>query len=144
MKKIFINTIAVSALLLSYSCDTDFDKDVTETQYTSGEADFSKYVSLGNSLTSGYRDNALYVDGQNESYPSMIATQMQLAGGGEFKQPMMADNLGGMPSIGVANKLVLAVNNGALGPVPASGTGTTTLASIFSGGPYQNMGGSRS
>lgn len=140
MKKIFINTIAVSALLLSYSCDTDFDKDVTETQYTSGEADFSKYVSLGNSLTSGYRDNALYVDGQNESYPSMIAAQMQLAGGGEFKQPMMADNLGGMPSIGVANKLVLAVNNGALGPVVASGTGTTTLASIFSSGPYQNMG----
>lgn len=95
MKKIFINTIAVSALLLSYSCDTDFDKDVTETHYTSGEADFSKYVSLGNSLTSGYRDNALYVDGQNESYPSMIAAQMQLAGGGEFKQPMMPNNVGG-------------------------------------------------
>lgn len=140
MKKIFINTIAVSALLLSYSCDTDFDQDVTEVSYTSGEANFSKYVALGNSLTSGYRDNALYVDGQNESYPSMIAAQMKLAGGGEFKQPMMSDNLGGIPSVAVGNKLVLAVNNGSLSPVPASGTGTTTLANIFSAGPYQNMG----
>jgi hypothetical protein len=56
----------------------------------------SKYVSLGNSLTSGYRDGALYLDGQNESYPSMIAQQMKLAGGASvFNQPLMSDNLGG-------------------------------------------------
>lgn len=61
-----------------------------------GDADFTKYVALGNSLTSGYRDNALYIDGQNESYPSMIAKQMQLAGGGAFVQPLMADNNGGL------------------------------------------------
>jgi hypothetical protein len=46
-------------------------------------------------ITSGYRDGALYIDGQNESYPSMIAQQMKLAGGGDFKQPLMADNNGG-------------------------------------------------
>ncbi|ROI03425.1 G-D-S-L family lipolytic protein [Kaistella haifensis] len=142
MKRILISTIAVSALLFNVSCDTNFDQDVSDIVVSKGDADFTKYVALGNSLTSGYRDNALYIDGQNESFPSMIAKQMQLAGGGEFKQPMMSDNLGGIPAVGVGNKLVLAVNptTGALGPVVASGTATNTIASIFSAGPYQNMG----
>lgn len=142
MKRILISTIAVSALLFNVSCDTNFDQDVNDVVVSKGDADFTKYVALGNSLTSGYRDNALYIDGQNESFPSMIAKQMQLAGGGEFKQPMMSDNLGGIPALGVGNKLVLAVNptTGALGPVVASGTATNTIASIFSAGPYQNMG----
>src|SRR4051812_8292807 len=96
MKKIIISTIAVSALLFTAGCKTDFDTDVQDIAVTSGEADFSKYISLGNSLTSGYRDNALYIDGQNESYPNIIAGQMKLAGGGNFVQPLMADNNGGL------------------------------------------------
>lgn len=96
MKKIFVSTIAVSALLFNISCDTDFDQDVNDIVVTSGEANFSKYVALGNSLTSGYRDNALYIDGQTESYPNMLATQMKFAGGGEFVQPMVSDNNGGL------------------------------------------------
>ncbi|WP_297984729.1 SGNH/GDSL hydrolase family protein [uncultured Chryseobacterium sp.] len=141
MKKILVSAFAISALLFTSSCNTDFDNDVTSIAVTSGEANFSKYVALGNSLTSGYRDGALYVDGQNESYPSMIAQQMKLAGGGDFKQPMMSDNLGGIPSVGVSNKLVLSVSaSGALAPTVATGTATNTLANIYSSGPYQNMG----
>ena len=141
MKKILVSAFAISALLFTSSCNTDFDNDVTSIAVTSGEANFSKYVALGNSLTSGYRDGALYVDGQNESYPSMIAQQMKLAGGGDFKQPMMSDNLGGIPSVGVSNKLVLSVAaSGALAPTVATGTATNTLANIYSSGPYQNMG----
>lgn len=140
MKKIFLSAIAAVALSFTQSCKNDFENDVTKIAVTSGEANFSKYVALGNSLTSGYRDNALYMDGQNESYPSMIAQQMKLAGGGEFKQPMMADNLGGIPSVGIGNKLTLQLANGSLTPVPATGTGTTTLTNIYSSGPYQNMG----
>jgi hypothetical protein len=63
---------------------------------------FTKYVALGNSLTSGYRDGALYLDGQNESYPSMIAQQMKLAGGGEFSQPLMP-NVGGFTNLFTAS-----------------------------------------
>ena len=96
MKKIFFSTIAISALFLNISCETDFDTDVNDVVVTSGDANFSKYIALGNSLTSGYRDNALYIDGQNESYPNIIANQMKLAGGGEFAQPLMSDNNGGM------------------------------------------------
>lgn len=141
MKKILVSALAISSLLFTSSCNTDFENDVTSIPVTSGEADFSKYVALGNSLTSGYRDGALYVEGQNESYPSMIAQQMKLAGGGDFKQPMMSDNLGGIPSIGVSNKLVLSVTaSGSLAPTVATGTATNTLANIYSSGPYQNMG----
>lgn len=140
MKKYILSAFGVAALLFTQSCKTDFDNDVTDVVVTKGEADFSKYVALGNSLTSGYRDNALYIDGQNESYPLMLAGQMKLAGGGDFKQPLMADNLGGIPSLGVTNKKILAIVNGALTPIDAPGTGTTTLANIYSAGPYQNMG----
>lgn len=140
MKKILISSFAASVFLFTVSCKSDFETDVSDVVVTSGTANFSKYIALGNSLTSGYRDNALYIDGQNQSFPSMIAAQMQFAGGGAFKQPLMADNLGGIPSVGIGNKLVLSVVNNALAPVPAAGTGATTLANIFAQGPYQNMG----
>ena len=86
--------MAVLAVLSVTSCKTDFETDVADITVTSGEADFSKYVALGNSLTSGYRDGAVYLDGQLESYPAMIAEQMQKAGGGTFTQPLMPDNIG--------------------------------------------------
>ena len=144
MKKILISTIAVSALFFTVSCETDFDTDVSGIQVTSGQANFTKFVSVGNSLTSGYRDGALYIDGQNESFPSMMAQQMALAGGGAFKQPLMADNLGGIKAVGLLDKLELKVVNGSLAPVrnedPTKIMGTTTLANIFSAGPYNNMG----
>lgn len=141
MKKILISTLALSLLVVSTSCETDFDQDVASIQVSSGDADFSKYVALGNSLTSGYRDNALYIDGQNESYPLMVATQMKLAGGGEFKQPMMPNNSGGFVGLPgfTTGKYVLAVGcNNALGPVPTAAG--AALDNVTAGGPYQNLG----
>ncbi|MGL6038703.1 MAG: SGNH/GDSL hydrolase family protein [Soonwooa sp.] len=139
MKKILFSLFSISALLATQSCKTDFDTDVTDVVVTKGDADFTKYVALGNSLTSGYRDNALYSDGQNESYPSMIAQQMKLAGGGEFKQPMMPNNIGGFSNLpGFGGKLNLQIVNGSLTPVPSNPGGA--LDNITSGGPYQNMG----
>lgn len=145
MKKIIISTFAVSALLFTTSCEDDFDNDVNDVVVTKGEADFTRYVALGNSLTSGYRDGALYMEGQKESYPSMIAQQMKLAGGGEFNQPLMPNNIGGFNNLPDVNgnllfpgKLQLKLINGALTPenLPA----TTTLDNISAGRPYRNMG----
>lgn len=143
MKKILISSLAVAGLLFTVSCNTEFDTDVKDVKVTNGTADFTKYVALGNSLTSGYRDGALYLDGQNESYPSMIAQQMKLAGGASvFNQPLMADNLGGIPAVGVSNKLILTVSaSGALAPVTASGTATNTIANIYKPeAPIYNLG----
>lgn len=143
MKKIIISSIAVSALFFTTSCKTDFDTDVQDIAVTKGDADFTKFISLGNSLTSGYRDGALYIDGQNESYPSMIAQQMKLAGGGSFIQPMMADNNGGL-LLGTlpiqATKLYIkSFTNGAPNIENVAGTPTTNILNKISG-TINNMG----
>ncbi|MCW3160556.1 SGNH/GDSL hydrolase family protein [Chryseobacterium oryctis] len=144
MKKIIISTLGVTALLFTQSCKTDFDTDVTEVKVTNGEANFSKYVALGNSLTSGYRDNALYIDGQNESYPLMLATQMKLAGGGDFKQPLMADNNGGLllggMKIADTKQYINAFVNGSPDIKNANNNTPTTDVSNKLTGPFNNMG----
>ncbi len=138
MKKIIISTLALALFSLS-SCDTEFEQDISDIAVTSGEADFSKYVALGNSLTSGYRDNALYSSGQLESYPSMLAQQMALAGGGTFTQPLMPNDVGGFSNlVGFPGKLTLKVVSGALSPQASEAGGT--LDNISGSGPYQNLG----
>src|ERR1700722_16431683 len=52
--------------------------------------DFSRYISIGNSLTAGYADGGLYLAGQQNSYPSIIAKQLQSVGGGVFNQPLFS------------------------------------------------------
>jgi hypothetical protein len=65
---------------------------IKEAAPNSGEADFSRYIAVGNSLTSGYADGGLYLEGQQNSYPLMIATQMKAAGGGEFYTPFFEES----------------------------------------------------
>ncbi|MEI7485981.1 MAG: G-D-S-L family lipolytic protein [Chryseobacterium sp.] len=147
MKKIIISTIAISALLFTTSCENEFDTDVKDVVVSKGEADFTKYVSLGNSLTSGYRDGALYIDGQNESYPSMIAQQMKLVGGGDFRQPLMADNNGGLllnvgvnVQIATTKLYIYSFIAGAPDIKNANNNVATTLTNTVLTGPFNNMG----
>jgi hypothetical protein len=46
-----------------------------------GTADFSKYVAVGNSITAGFMDNALYLEGQQNAYPVILAERMKLVNG---------------------------------------------------------------
>ncbi|HBR52989.1 MAG TPA: G-D-S-L family lipolytic protein, partial [Flavobacteriaceae bacterium] len=96
-------------------CEPEFDTPVTdEGFYSSGDADLSNYVAVGNSLTAGFADGALYITGQENSYPNIMAQQFALAGGSEtFTQPLMADNLGGLLLNGTQvapNRFVLAAD----------------------------------
>lgn len=43
-----------------------------------GTADFSKYVAIGDSYTSGFMDNALYLDGQQQVYAAILAGRIRL------------------------------------------------------------------
>ncbi|MBO6795291.1 MAG: hypothetical protein JJ895_15400 [Balneolaceae bacterium] len=58
-------------------------------EYTSGDADFSTFIAIGNSLSAGYADGALYNAGQQMSYPAMMAAQLGVTvdGGITFNQP---------------------------------------------------------
>src|SRR5699024_11784538 len=89
--------VIASACLALVACETDFEDKVTdEGFYDSGSANLSAFVAVGNSLTAGYADNALYKTGQENSFPNILASRFAFAGGGEFKQPLMADNYGGL------------------------------------------------
>lgn len=143
MKNILKYTFAVIALGF-VSCEPEFDSPVTDAGfYTSGTANLSKYVSVGNSLTAGYADGALYITGQDNSYPNIMAEQFGFAGGGEFRQPLMNDNIGGLLLGGqqiTENRFVLAVGpDGKPGPVRLQGASTTEITNHLSGS-FNNMG----
>jgi len=134
--------ILVALAATTFSCNDDFEHPIEDIQVSAGEADFSKYIALGNSLTSGYRDNALYSSGQENSYPNILAGLMKAAGGGEFKTPLMPNNTGGFSDASFGGtfpgKLELQIVNGSLSPVPTAPG--AALDNITAGGPYQNMG----
>ncbi|MFZ9981886.1 MAG: SGNH/GDSL hydrolase family protein [Cyclobacteriaceae bacterium] len=99
---------------------------------TSGETDFSKLIVVGNSVSAGYMNGALYVAGQNNSFPSLIASKMALAGGGSFNQPNLAEtavngcfNPTGGCSLG---RLYLKIVNGSPTPTPKTPGNLESLA----------------
>ena len=138
MKK--LNKILLAALAVTlFSCDNEFENPVEDFKATSGQADFSKYIALGNSLTSGYTDNALFRTAQENSYPAILAGQMKAAGGGDFKIPFMKDDIGGFTNLpGFGGKLQLQIVNGALTPVATAAQ--SAFESVAASGPYQNVG----
>jgi hypothetical protein len=105
---------------------------------TAGTADFSKYVAVGNSLTAGFSDGALFIQGQLNSYPNLLANQFAQVGGGSFNQPLMNDNFGGLLLSGFQIQSKRVYFNGS-GPVPVPGTSTTDITNILTG-PFNNMG----
>lgn len=66
-------------------CQPDIDAPDAST----GSANFSSYVAVGNSLTSGYSDGGLYNEAQATSYPALLAQQFAKTGKGpaNFVQP---------------------------------------------------------
>ena len=120
------------------SDDDSQDQPDDELVADAGSADFSKYVAVGNSLTAGYTDGALFIASQENSLPNILAQRFALAGGGEFLQPMMDDNLGGLLLAGTSiaeNRLIF---NGS-SPVRLPGTPATDITVNLSGS-FNNMG----
>jgi hypothetical protein len=112
---------------------------------TAGSADYSKYVALGDSFAAGFSDNALFIEGQKGSYPNILASQFALAGGGEFTNPFMSDNIGGFASGGAqipqfGPRLYLDITNlAAPTPTPVPEVSTTDISTHLSG-YFNNMG----
>jgi lysophospholipase L1-like esterase len=99
-----------------------------------GNADFTNYVAIGNSLTAGFADGTLYRSGQINSYPNMLASQFELVGGGKFNQPLLPGESGwpNMPSMGYTLKRVLGYSTDC--------TGATSLSPVLYSGPIDNQG----
>ena len=61
-----------------------------------GNADFTKFIAIGNSFVAGVQGGALFTEGQDNSLPAIMAKQFQISGigGGAFVQPSIKATLG--------------------------------------------------
>ena len=124
------------------SCEPEFENPVAQ-DYSAGDADFSSYVAVGNSLTAGYMDGTVSRGSQVNSFPNLLAQQFALVGGGEFTQPSYADDLddvGGLLFMGnqIGGKR-LVINVSAGGPEPKAGTIGIEVTNLLTTA-YNNMG----
>ncbi len=92
MKKIYI----IGALACSISaCKPSVN--ITKAP-TAGNAVFTNYLAVGNSLTAGFADNSLYVTGQLNSYPQRLFEQFSKiavhGASGDFYQPLLHSDMG--------------------------------------------------
>ena len=100
---------------------------ISETEYgESGNADFSNFIAIGNSLTAGYMDGALYNHGQENSFPKLIANRLNVdgIGAGEFNQPDINSENGFNPSFSVLPDQIFGrteLSLSKLAPVPTVG-----------------------
>lgn len=148
MKNKFIYLAVLAAGFAS--CEPEFENEVNA-NYTAGDADFTSYVAVGNSLTAGYMDGTVSRVGQTYSFPNLLAQKFALVGGGEFTQPSYAEDvnnlgglmLGGMPIEFLTGynefrtRLVIDASQGR----PENIVGTSTIeVSNINEGPYNNMG----
>ena len=123
--------------LATVAC-TNNDDDATTDVVTSGSANFSNYIALGDSFATGYSDSALFALAQETAYTNILATQLKAAGGGDFGIPYMNDNIGGLL---LGNTPVAGVRlyfNGT-SPVSVSGVPTTQVNTRITG-EFNNFG----
>jgi hypothetical protein len=120
-------------LALAVGCKNESKTDVVVAPQQ-GTANFTRFISVGNSLTAGFADNGLYLAGQLSSFPSIIAAQMKLAGGGEFTQPLFSVaqkngsgyvRYGGLTAAGTPNLIPVTTELGIRGQVTIAGIPVT-------------------
>ena len=149
LKYIYISLGVLAFTACNDPEDVDLTPEVmveeqTEVALTAGSADFSNYVSVGNSLTAGFTDGALFQAGQNNSLPNLLSQKFSLVGGGSFTQPLTNDNIGGLALAGTQIQGPRLVFNGS-GPVPLNDligpvTVTTDIVLNNPTGPFNNLG----
>jgi lysophospholipase L1-like esterase len=91
-------------------CQTNIDAPIA----SPGSLDFTSYVAVGNSLTSGYTDGGVTNEGQATSYPALLAQQFAKTGKGpaNFVQPAFS-----AAKKDGSSYYKLQIVNGALAPV---------------------------
>src|SRR4051812_26509420 len=87
MKSKIVATLFVVAATAAFnSCKPDLDVPTPST----GTADMSRFVVVGDDYMAGYQDGALYKKGQQLSIGALMARQASV----EFSQPLIPDDNG--------------------------------------------------
>ncbi|MEJ5963983.1 SGNH/GDSL hydrolase family protein [Pedobacter immunditicola] len=93
MKSLYFNKIYAHKIMLAIgvfslaACKPSIDTVAPD----KGTADFSRYIAVGDSYTAGFADGGLYLEGQKNSFPEMLAAQLRNVGGGEFATPFFTE-----------------------------------------------------
>lgn len=159
MKKNYNKLILLffTAILFACSSEDDLVEDWIEvnepevTTPTAGSLDLSNYVAVGNSLTAGFTDAALYPEGQEDSYPNILAGQFLTAGGGTFVQPDISSGNGfggvdgslnaiGKSFIDLEAAVAALAGTGSFGDVIQFTEGSFLTASSNTGASLNNFG----
>ncbi|QDH80715.1 hypothetical protein FKX85_17370 [Echinicola soli] len=121
MKLLNQSTYILLAGLLLGACQYEFPESPVD-EPDAGNADFSKYIAVGNSLTAGLMDGALYDRAQQNSFAVILAGQLKATGGGDFNVPDIDSENGffTMGPNGPLGRLILTTNSttGATAPAP--------------------------
>jgi hypothetical protein len=117
LKKYIAVLLLIGAALAG--CDGEYDSVVDanldrnpipdmDVQASQGDADFSNYVAIGNSLTAGFMDGALYNNGQRFSLAAQLSGQFEFTGApATFNQPDINSENGFNTSVNSGNGPVL-------------------------------------
>ncbi len=118
-RKIYIIALALTGM---WACQPE----INEFTPSKGTADFTTYMSAGNSLTAGYSDGALYKSGQENSYAAILAKQFEAVGRtGTFNIPFIESEDGvGTRGAALVTKMKMGYSTDCLG--------TTSLAPVLS------------
>ena len=123
MKKL-ITLFAMASLLFFVACEDRSDLTAPSAPNT-GDADFTRIVSIGNSLTAGYQSGSLFESSQVYSFGKIIADQV----GSSYEQPIISEP-------GIPGKLELHDLSPTISPNPGMGSPTNSTYAA----PYNNLG----
>jgi lysophospholipase L1-like esterase len=134
-----LGLLALGVILITSCSDDDYDIPVVpDVPLTPGSADFSNYVAIGASFSAGVSDGTVFIESQKNSFPNSLARVFANAGGGEFRQPLVDDNTGGLLYGGqeIAGPRLYFDGAGlsVLDAIP-----TTETTNVLTG-PFNNMG----
>ncbi|WP_445666725.1 SGNH/GDSL hydrolase family protein [Fodinibius sp. AD559] len=128
--KKYIKGILSLALLLALVTGCKDYQDLDVDPVDTGDADFSSYVAVGNSLTAGFQNNALYQSGQKYSFPNLLARQVNQSE--NFDQPLVSD-----PGISSGNGRIELTN---LEPVETTTNSSMGSPTNQAEKPFSNLG----
>ncbi|MEQ8927258.1 MAG: SGNH/GDSL hydrolase family protein [Fulvivirga sp.] len=159
IKYIFYTLLSASVLITS--CDSEDDliderlaeNPIVDPNYNPGSLDISNYVAVGNSLSAGFADAALFPQGQMFSFPNIIGEQLQKSGGNAFVYPDITSGNGfggldddGMPegrsfiSLEIALAALAGDPDAELGDAIQNSSGTALNTSSTTGSSLNNFG----
>ncbi|MCU0343478.1 MAG: SGNH/GDSL hydrolase family protein [Ignavibacterium sp.] len=124
--KIGLLSIILFSALFMMSCNDYSELEAPVQNGISGDANFSKFVSIGNSITAGYQSGTIYESGQMYAYGNLIAKQV----GVDFQTPYVSDpGLGGRMEVQSLSPFTIKNN-----------TSSGSLLNANYPAPYNNLG----